>query len=161
MYLGNDETAILNQVENAFRAFRAKNPYKGMRIPEELRELTLSAVKSEVTVRKIARAAGIEPKAIRNWRNALPKEPEVAGPEAMPKLKLDNIIGQEPAKDDSPKAKRLNLVEALAPQKVISKVIGKENVVCIRLVSGVEIDLPRAELTCEMLATLNSIGTLP
>ena len=112
------------------RQFTRFRSIGGGRYPPRLKAMVVAAVGDGLGKRVVARAAGIATSMIYYW---------MAG---------------------APKAKRLKLVEALPPRKIIPKVIAEESVVCIRFASGVEIDLPRAELTGEMLATLNSIGSL-
>src|SRR5258708_21088684 len=61
----------------------------------------------------------------------------------------------------APKAKRLRLVEASAAGGVGCDVAPKEALVFVRLASGVEIDIPRSELSVEVLATLTSLSEMP
>ncbi len=57
----------------------------------------------------------------------------------------------------APKAKQLKLISA--PKAVcVRQAPSAADLVCIRLASGVEIDLPRHELSAEFLGVLNSIG---
>jgi hypothetical protein len=100
----------------------------GGRYPPRLKSMVVSAVSDGLGKRSVARAAGISTSMIYYW---------MAG---------------------APKAKRLNLVEALPPRRIHPEVIPEGNVVCVRLASGVEIDFPKGELTSELLATLNAIG---
>ena len=56
----------------------------------------------------------------------------------------------------APTAKQLKLVESPAAHE--RETVSKASVVCIRLCSGVEIDIPPGELSGELLASLNALG---
>ncbi len=101
----------------------------GGRYPASLKSMAVAAVRGGLSKSSVARAAGIATSLLYFW---------LAG---------------------APKAKRLRLVEASAAGGVGCDVAPKEALVCVRLASGVEIDIPRSELSVEFLATLSAIGS--
>ncbi len=100
----------------------------GGRYPPHLKAMTISAASDGLSKSSIARAAGIAPSMIYYWLAS------------------------------APRVKRLKVVETSPFRGVELEVMPNKLLVCIRLASGVEIDLPRSELSGELLATLNAIS---
>lgn len=98
--------------------------------PAHLRELTSSALVQGLSKTEVARAAGVSQKTISNW-----------------------------AKNAEPHAKQLNIISDLsAPAPTVSTFSSPAATICIRLVSGVEIVLPKNEMTRDFLILLSGLS---
>lgn len=82
--------ATLDQIEEAFNAHRPKGGAKASHFPKKLQQLAVSAISRQFTVAEIAKAAGVTPKSIRNWRNTLPK----SSASSVPKVKRLKVVAQ-------------------------------------------------------------------
>jgi hypothetical protein len=102
----------------------------GGRYSEDLKSLTVSARKSGLTRKQVAEAAGVSLLSISKWASKLPA------------------------------AKRLSVIDAApaTPRSLQNDDSSRERRIRIRLVSGVEIDLPGQELNLDLLTALNRVG---
>lgn len=98
--------------------------------PKRLRELTASALVQGLSRTKVAKAAGVSPKTISNW-----------------------------ARSVEPQAKQLNIIDDLTAIVLpVSTLSTPAATICIRLVSGVEIVLPKNEMNRDFLILLSGLG---
>jgi hypothetical protein len=119
---------MLENIKQEFATFRSEI---GGRSPERLKALAVSAVKEGERGSQVAAAAGVTPWTLSQWVKKARTEP---------------------------KAKQLKLVASRPSsfQKPASDWSG--SVVCVRLVSGIEIEFPRSEISIEFLSMMNNIG---
>lgn len=99
----------------------------GRHYSPRLRSLAAAAVSDGLGQSEVAQAAGVSPSTVFCWALSVPK------------------------------VRQLKLVETPSRQRVDRDISVKEAPICIRLASGVEIDLPPDRLTAELLTSLNSI----
>ena len=122
--------AKLEEIEISFKSYRLEHPEKRGHFPKDLKRLALLALSEGIPQREIAHAAGLTPKAIRNWRNRFVRV-------------TDEKVTM---------AKNLKLVEQ-RPEAVVFDNPGKQ-VARITLKSGVVIEVPPSELSTELLSRL-------
>ena len=123
--------ATLDQVADAFKAHKPKGTSKNFHFPQNLRMLAVSALSNDCSIVDVAKAAGVVPKSIRNWRDESEK------------------------KQSTLKFKRLKVVaeRAIAPMPATVGVV-KSPWSRVTLQSGVVIELPASELSTELLHRL-------
>lgn len=126
--------ATLAEIADAFKAHKPKSTSKNVHYPKALRQFAVSALSKKITAAEIARAAGVAPKSIRNWRDAIPK---VIQTQLMPK------------------ARRLKVIP-LRPQTAFEHC----SVAQIKLPSGVVIEMAPSELSTDLLCRLCGLENL-
>ena len=120
----------LEEIEISFKSYRLEHPEKKVHFPKDLKRLALLALSEGIPQREIARAAGLTPKAIRNWRNRFTRVTE----------------------EQVAMAKNLKLVEH-RPEAIVSD-ISAQQVARIIFKSGVVIEMPPSELSTGLLSRL-------
>lgn len=117
-------------LETVKREFSRFHKEVGGHCPPTLKSLAISAVNLGLSYRQVAQAAGVTSTSIANWVSRVPK------------------------------AKQLRVIESVQPTEIApSREINlNEPLICIRLVSGIEIDFPRSEFSFEFLSMLNNAG---
>ena len=122
----------LEEIEISFKHQRLEHPEKKGHFPKDLKKLALLALSEGIPQRDIARAAGLTPKAIRNWRNRFTKVTE----------------------EQVSMATNLKLVEHRPEACVSVSEIAVKQMARITLQSGVVIEVPPSELSTELLSRL-------
>ncbi|PWU12529.1 MAG: hypothetical protein C5B49_16165 [Bdellovibrio sp.] len=123
---------ILEKIRNEFHAFRGTGTGRG-KYPAELRGLVCAAVGLGIGQQIVANAGGVSLSAVNKW--------------------------VRDGRRSKFKAKRLNLVANSAKAEAVDSRTGlAASPIRVRLISGVEIELPKSELNLELLTMLNSIG---
>ena len=121
---------ILEKIKSEFLKFRGTG--RGKYSPE-LRALACAAVVAGIGRRVVSQAGGVSLSAIHKWV----------------------LVGRK----SKVQAKRLNLVASSAKTSRVDRESGASpTTIRLRLVSGVEIELPRSELNAELLTMLIAIG---
>jgi hypothetical protein len=137
MKIEQKRAAILIQIERAFKAHWSKWQNKRARVPDQLRNLAVSGLELKLSIVEIAKAAGVVPKSIRNWRDAKPNKIRF---QSQPKVKQLKLVSQPP-------------IGKVAFSGEISS--SSLTTAKIRLQSGVEIELPVKDLSTTLLRDLN------
>ena len=126
---GSRGSKVLREIRRRFSRRRSEGRGAGHAVPNELRELALSALRGGHTAGQIAQAAGISGQSVVNWRRQMTQAAATDGA-----VELELIDGQKPASPEP----------------------GQEVAMArISLRSGVTVELPASMLESSLLLALN------
>ena len=116
-------------IETISTEFSRHRTEKGGHFPEPLKRLIISGIEMGLPKAQLARAAGLSKATLQLWSR---------------KLQVSSAVKELKLRDDD--------VPIVEPPAFLSSLI------CVRLRSGVEIEVPQSKLNFEFLSMLNSLS---